>query len=424
MWGVQAKPTAFQERRSWQRLQVCWFGLVLVVGAGEFGVGSLHFFPFHPPQEMYITKETFSTTVASLFAPLGGEDAEADEKREPLKSKNNKGLSSEKGCRKRKVPGSHEKDVASEKPGAVCPRTSAEPTLQRVAPASEVLGEELSQAMSRLGMGLEKEYAYDIFSSLMQKQTHYSFRGLDMPRSVMGEMRSLLIDWLVQVHEYLALADETLFLAVYLLNAYLKAGRVRVSTLQLLAATCLFLACKVEESVCPQPSQLCFMMEDSFNKKELLRMERKILARLKFELHYANPVHLLRLLAEVGHCAREVLLLAMYFLELSLADCDCLRFEPAQLSLAALGLAQRVLPEEGARCWDALREGSLNLHSYSESELSAVHPLMAKAALRGPSSTLRATFLKYSRPQKLCTSTSPAITASEYLSCFLGSPTP
>ncbi|XP_077788645.1 cyclin-P [Podarcis muralis] len=366
MWGVQAKPTTFQERRSWQT---------------------------------------------------------ADEKREPLKSKNNKGLSSEKGSRKRKVPGNHEKDVASEKPGAVCPRTPAEPALQRVAPASEVLVEELSQAMLRLGMGLEKEYAYDIFSSLM-KQPHYAFRGLDVPRSVTGEMRGLIIDWLVQVHEYLALTDETLFLAVYLFNAYLKAGRVRISTLQLLAATCLFLACKVEESSCPQPSQLCFMMEDSFNQKELLRMERKILARLKFELHYANPVHLLHLLAEVGHCAREVLLLAMYFLELSLADCDCLRFEPAQLSLAALGLAQRVLPEEGARLWDVLQEGAPNLHSYSESELSAVHPPMAKAALRGPSSALRATFLKYSRPQKLCTSTSPAITASEYLSCFLGSPTP
>lgn len=35
-------------------------------------------------------------------------------------------------------------------------------------------------------------------------------------------------------------------------------------------------------------------------------MERKVLARLQFELHYANPVPLLRLLAEVGRASLEV----------------------------------------------------------------------------------------------------------------------
>lgn len=35
-------------------------------------------------------------------------------------------------------------------------------------------------------------------------------------------------------------------------------------------------------------------------------MERKILARLRFELHYANPIHLFRLLAEVARCTLEV----------------------------------------------------------------------------------------------------------------------
>lgn len=48
------------------------------------------------------------------------------------------------------------------------------------------------------------------------------------------------------------------------------------------------------------------MTNNSFSRKQLLRMERKILARLNFELHYTNPVPLLRLLAEVHHCSMEV----------------------------------------------------------------------------------------------------------------------
>uniref|UniRef100_A0A803T887 Cyclin P n=1 Tax=Anolis carolinensis TaxID=28377 RepID=A0A803T887_ANOCA len=221
--------------------------------------------------------------------------------------------------------------------------------------------------------------------------------------------------------DYFGLPDETLYLTVYLMNAYMKAGKVRILSLQLLGIACLFVACKVEVSTCPEPNKLCFMTQDSFSWKELLRMERKILTRLKFELHYANPVHLLHWMAEVAHSTLEVQYLARYFLELSLMEVDCVCFEPAQLALAALHLAQRLFLQERSTK-EMSQEGSCKLHTYSESELSAVYPYMAKAALRGPNSPLRATFLKYSRPQKLCISTSFDITASESLSRCLGSP--
>lgn len=88
-------------------------------------------------------------------------------------------------------------------------------------------------------------------------------------------MRALVVDWLVQVHvrtgeraalglrrslavtrtfpqEYLGLAGDTLYLAVHLLDSYLRAGRVRLRHLQLLGVACLFVACKVEECVLPE----------------------------------------------------------------------------------------------------------------------------------------------------------------------------
>lgn len=91
-------------------------------------------------------------------------------------------------------------------------------------------------------------------------------------------MRALVVDWLVQVHvrtwgrgrarpaaqlrallltrapsqEYLGLAGDTLYLAVHLLDSYLRAGRVRLHRLQLLGVACLFVACKMEECVLPE----------------------------------------------------------------------------------------------------------------------------------------------------------------------------
>ncbi|XP_015263140.1 PREDICTED: cyclin N-terminal domain-containing protein 2 [Gekko japonicus] len=287
-------------------------------------------------------------------------------------------------------------------------------------PLSASLGQELSQAMRRMDMGVEQEYAGDIFQSLME-QPRYTFRASDMPRAVTAERRALVVDWLVQVHEYLKLADDTLYLAVYLMNAYLKMSKVRVAALQLLSVACLFLACKVEESTCPQPSQLCLMTEDTVTPKELFCMERRILTRLRFELHYANPVSLLHLLAEVGRASLEVRHMAMYFMELSLMEADAVGVEPALLAVAALCLAQRVLGEGGSR---SLQGDPPKLHMYSASELSAVYTSMARAATQSSGSPLRATFWKYSRPQKLCTSTSSALTDSAYLRRFQGSPTP
>ncbi|XP_054854745.1 cyclin-P isoform X3 [Eublepharis macularius] len=344
---------------------------------------------------------------------------QAEEKREPLRSKNGG-----RGCGQ--VWGGQ--GGAPEKPGAACARSAAAAGTprQRAAPLSAPLGQELCRALQRMQMGVEQEYAYDILRSLMQEQPRYTFRAADVPRAMTAERRALIVDWLVQVHEYLKLADDTLYLAVYLMNAYLTRSPLRVGLLQLLSLACLFLACKVEESSCPPPAQLCFMAEDSFSPKDLLGMERKILSRLKFELHYANPVSLLRLLAEVGWASLEVQYLAMYFMELSLMETDSVVVEPAQLAVAALCLAQRVLCDgtAGAQAPQGSSQGPqgspARLHMYSEAELSVVYPSMARAALRGGRSALQATFRKYSRPQRLCTSTKSALTDSAYLRRFLG----
>ncbi|KAJ6663662.1 hypothetical protein lerEdw1_009741 [Lerista edwardsae] len=347
---------------------------------------------------------------------------QAEERREPLKSKSNEELPGDpKVTRKKKVRGGHEQEALPEKMGAVSLRTPAASPLQRAVPISESLLEELSQALLRLDMGLEQGYAYDIFSSLVQKQACYTFRASDLSQAVTAKKHALVVDWLMQVNECVGLDESPLHLAVYLLNSCLRASRVRVRApqLRLLSAACLFLACKVEESIILPAAELCDVANDKFTPEELLRMERKILSCLKFELHYANPVPLLCLLAEVGRCTLEVQHLAMYFLELSLLEVDCLCFEPAQLALAALCLAQRVLRGAGS----GGQEASPRLLTYSEAELATVHPFMARAALRGDDSALGATFRKYSKPRKLGVSSNPAVLASEYLQRCLGSPT-
>ncbi|XP_073494046.1 cyclin-P [Phyllobates terribilis] len=277
--------------------------------------------------------------------------------------------------------------------------------------------EDLSQIMQKLDMHTEQEYAMDIFSSMLKQQSKHVLRAVDIPKTVTTEMRTMLVDWVVQVHEYLCLQDETLYLAVFLMNSYMKVHKICTPLLQLLAASCLYIACKMEERLIPEPAELCFMMEDAFSKKELLKMEKKVLYRLRFELHYIQPLHFLRLLSVTGKCPDNVEYLAMYFMELTLLEADGAMIEPALLACSALSLAQMVSQESGT--WSPEQMGQGPLYLYSDADLSHPQQFMGKAAVRA-SSNCKSTWQKFSRPQRLGVSTGPAMANAKHLAHCMG----
>ncbi|XP_066099173.1 cyclin-P [Saccopteryx bilineata] len=259
----------------------------------------------------------------------------------------------------------------------------------------------LEEAMSALGLQGEREYARDIFAEVMVCR---ALPQRALPRGVTPEMRELVVDWLVQVHDYLGLAGDTLYLAVHLLDSYLLSGGVRLHRLQLLATACLFVACKMEECVLPEPAALCLLGAGSFSRSELLRAERRILSCLDFRLHHPGPLLCLELLAALAGSNSQVILLATYFLELSLLEAEAAWWEPSRCAAAALSLAHRALDGAGS---------GLEPELYSPAELGLLEPRMARAALRGPEPGRAAIFLKYARPQRQGTS----LTAAHLLRC-------
>lgn len=66
--------------------------------------------------------------------------------------------------------------------------------------------------------------------------------------SISEWMRSLLVDWMVEVQESFELNHETLYLAVKLVDLYLMKVVVSKETLQLVGAAAMFIACKYDVS--------------------------------------------------------------------------------------------------------------------------------------------------------------------------------
>ncbi|CAN0248882.1 unnamed protein product [Lampetra fluviatilis] len=280
---------------------------------------------------------------------------------------------------------------------------------------------ELALTLQQLGMCSEANYANDLYLYMMRRHQHQQFRVSDVPQALTQRMRGLLVDWLVQVQVYFEMSEETLYLAVYLLNAYLRVAELHVPTLQLLGMTCLYVACKVEESSVPEVHMLCYLMEHTYRKEQLLRMERLLLERLKFSLYYVQPLHLLQVLLHLSDACQEITFLSTYLMELSLSDVDSVTFGAMQLAAGALCLARHVTLEyrhgvmgivDGETAWnDTLGYYS----SYSERLLYRCMHRMSSLVLGAQSSRLRSSYTKFSAPAWLGVSQCPALDASRFL---------
>lgn len=92
-------------------------------------------------------------------------------------------------------------------------------------------------------------YAKNIFDYLKQRETVYKVKDYMSDQPELSKwMRSLLVDWMVEVQESFELNHETLYLAVKIVDTYLGKERVSKDALQLLGAASLLIACKYDVS--------------------------------------------------------------------------------------------------------------------------------------------------------------------------------
>ncbi|XP_046719737.1 cyclin N-terminal domain-containing protein 2 isoform X2 [Silurus meridionalis] len=217
------------------------------------------------------------------------------------------------------------------------------PTLSDLVPV--LVRREIEVAMSKLGLLFDRSYTWDIFSDMMRSQQHFALSNSELPKPFTESTRAILVDWLIQVHDAFNFSEETLYLAVHLLNRVLRQIKISISSLQLLGVVCLFLAAKKEECLLPEVSELCYLMANTYSKKQLLRMERRVLCALKFDLSHTPPIHFLLLSAYIARCGEKVICMARYLLELSLLEAKCVCFFPVQLAAAALRLARHFIQE-------------------------------------------------------------------------------
>jgi Cyclin, N-terminal domain len=115
------------------------------------------------------------------------------------------------------------------------------------------------------------EYVNDMYAHFRMMEGTKSVRPVFMETQphINERMRSILVDWLVEVHLKFKLVPETLYLTINLIDRYLEKKEVSRPKLQLIGVTSLLIASKYEEIYPPELRDLVYICDRAYTRTEV-----------------------------------------------------------------------------------------------------------------------------------------------------------
>ncbi|XP_029021671.1 cyclin-A2 [Betta splendens] len=190
------------------------------------------------------------------------------------------------------------------------------------------------------------EYAAEIHTYLRQMELKNRPKAGYMKKQpdITNSMRAILVDWLVEVGEEYKLQNETLYLAVNYIDRFLSSMSVLRGKLQLVGTAAMLLASKFEEIYPPEVAEFVYITDDTYTKKQVLKMEHLVLKVLSFDLAAPTINQFLTQYVLNQSVNKQVENLAKYLGELSLVDSDpFLKYLPSQTAAAAYIVANNTV---------------------------------------------------------------------------------
>lgn len=239
---------------------------------------------------------------------------------------------------------------------------------------------------------LVSHYARDIFNYLKQRECEFPIDDyMERQIHISKWMRSLLVDWMVEVQETFELNHETLYLAVKIVDLFLCKELINKDKLQLLGAAALFIACKFDERTPPLVEDFLYICDGAYKHDELIQMEITTLKTIGFDLGVPLSYRFLRRYARCAKTPMPTLTLARYILELSLMDYDCITLSDSKMACAALFMALRLHGD--AKPWSPTL---IHYTGYQLQDFAEIVPILNAGLHRKPKGTIKTIRSKYS----------------------------
>ncbi|XP_053686495.1 G2/mitotic-specific cyclin-B [Sabethes cyaneus] len=245
---------------------------------------------------------------------------------------------------------------------------------------------------------LVSEYVNDIYRYLNDLEDVFAIREnfLDGHKQINHKMRTILIDWINEVHYQFKLEIDTYHMTVSIIDRYLQlvTGTPK-KELQLVGVTAMFIASKYEELFPPDISDFVYITDDTYKKRQILEMEKQIVKVLGFHLGKPLPTHFLRRFSKAAVANDKHHLVAKYLVELASVDYTMAHFKPSEIAAAALYISLYLFPlpaNAGSLVWTKTLE---HYTQYTVEYLTPIVQRMANVVASTPTSKVQAVYSKY-----------------------------
>ena len=186
---------------------------------------------------------------------------------------------------------------------------------------------------------IPKDYLNIIYYNLLKEEEKgitpmADYTYLTRQNEINEKMRSILIDWLIDVHFKFGFTDETLFMTISIIDRYLSISQITRANFQLLGITALMIACKHEEIDLPKIDDFIYITDNAYVKNEVIKMEEDVLSKLNFEFLYPSPIKFFEYLSFHFNFEKKHHMMGKYLMETFLLDVKNAKYKPSIISCA------------------------------------------------------------------------------------------
>ena len=189
---------------------------------------------------------------------------------------------------------------------------------------------------------IPKDYLNIIYYNLLieEKENRKYFKAeynyMNNQKEINEQMRSILIDWIIDVHGKFGFCDETLYMTVSIIDRYSSLKKITRNEYQCLGITALMISCKHEEINVPKVEDFIYITDNAYNKEEVFNMEIDILDKLNYNLLYPSPIKFYEYLSLHFGFDKQKHYLGKYLMETFLLDLPYIKFKSSTISCACV----------------------------------------------------------------------------------------
>ncbi|XP_058079434.1 G2/mitotic-specific cyclin S13-7-like [Magnolia sinica] len=241
------------------------------------------------------------------------------------------------------------------------------------------------------------DYVEDIYKFYRLAETASRVHDyMDTQVEINEKMRSILVDWLIEVHKKFELMPETLYLTIHIVDRYLSMKTVLRRELQLVGMTAMLIACKYEEIWAPEVNDFICISDRAYNREQILGMEKSILNKLEWSLTFPTQYQFLVRFLKAAAASQQMENMVCFYAELALMQYSTIiMYCPSMVAASAVYAAHCTLKKTPS--WSE----TLKHHTgFSEPQLMDCAKTLVKFHSLGGEGKLKVVYRKYSCPQR------------------------